>query len=104
MLNIIKKLLESLEFVDNVYVIDHLISSKKAAIDVEMYGTKIRLYYFKRSWTKKHINFWKPMEEDWTLILTDYNVEKTDKLGKIIEMITLPSFKDYIEELKKNTN
>lgn len=99
MLNKIKERLESLEFVDNVKVIDHLQNSKKAMIDIEMYDKNIRLFYHNRQWSKKNDQVWNPYKEKWSLILVDYDLEKLDTLEKIIEMISKNAWKEYLETL-----
>lgn len=103
MLNKIKEQLENLEFVDNVKVIDHLTSSKKAMIDVEMYGKTIRLFYHNRQWTKKNI-LWNPFLDKWSLILVEYDLEKRDTLETILEMISKDSWKEYLESLCKSSD
>lgn len=97
-LNEIKNKLELLDFVDNVKLIDHIQTTKKAMIDIEMYGKEIRLFYYNKKLKKKNIKM--TTSDEWSILIPEFDLEKTDTLEKILEMITKPAWKEYLDSLK----
>ena len=96
-LNDIKNNLELLEFIDNVKLIDHTHSTKKAMIDITMYGKEIRLFYHNKKLKKKNLEL--KLSDEWSILIPEYSLEKTDSLEKILEIITKPAWKDYLDSL-----